>query len=270
MSFNSYLMKVIGIITNLKEEEASWFSGIFGGAEGVSGASVSSIKAVKAGAAGGADKKKKSPRAEVQRLCKMLLDASEADVASGQHSALGALLVRLMFDIFAFLPGAESGITGFTALPAPAAELPSSPSGPWRSGGRMRTRGWSSCSAFHRGRRGHFHAALPCSFPRREPPMKDMGWSGENTSAARGQVRAAGRGRRVRGAGEARRTVPLLSIIALQSPPCWCALWVWSEEADDCVYPPDRGAAGGAGAAARGAPPGGPARRRGAARARGF
>ena len=47
---------------------------------------------------------RKSPRAEVERLCQLLLKSDAHVVDNGQHSALGALLVRLVSDIFAFAP----------------------------------------------------------------------------------------------------------------------------------------------------------------------
>jgi hypothetical protein len=47
---------------------------------------------------------RKLPRAEVERLCQLLLNGDAHVVDNGQHSALGALLVRLISDIFAFAP----------------------------------------------------------------------------------------------------------------------------------------------------------------------
>jgi len=47
---------------------------------------------------------RKLPRAEVERLCQLLLNSDAHVVDNGQHSALGALLVRLVSDIFAFAP----------------------------------------------------------------------------------------------------------------------------------------------------------------------
>jgi hypothetical protein len=78
---------------------ASWFSGMFEGA-----ASNKQVNFEKSAST----QQKKSPRAEVERLCKVLLEADSDAVDNGQHAALGALLVRLVTDIFAYAPNHAS------------------------------------------------------------------------------------------------------------------------------------------------------------------
>ena len=77
--------------------EGSWFGGMFESSSAQSKLVTSASK-----------QQKKSPRAEVERLCKVLLEADSETVDNGQHAALGALLVRLVTDIFAFAPSRVS------------------------------------------------------------------------------------------------------------------------------------------------------------------
>ena len=79
----------------------SWFSGMFEG----SSKQISLAKSA-------STQQKKTPRSEVERLCKLLLQADSDGVDNGQHAALGALLVRLVSDIFAFAPKPQKRASG--------------------------------------------------------------------------------------------------------------------------------------------------------------
>lgn len=78
-----------------ESDGGSWFSGMFEG---------SRFKNRTNSAKSAHTQQKKSPRAEVERLCKVLLKFDTDAVDNGQHAALGALLVRLVSDIFAYAP----------------------------------------------------------------------------------------------------------------------------------------------------------------------
>lgn len=79
----------------------SWFGGMF---EGSAANQQMSSENLASNA-----KQKKPAQAEVDRLCKVLLKAEPSTVDNGQHAALGALLVRLVSDIFAYAPKHQLG-----------------------------------------------------------------------------------------------------------------------------------------------------------------